>query len=395
MIDAPAVARSTDTQAVHAGRDDFTEQGFHAPPVDLSTTYPFTDLDRASASLDALAHGERSAPDPVYARLHNPTVARWENAVASLEKADEAVAFGSGMATITACLLAACDQGAHVVALRPIYGTTDMLLDSGLLGLDVSWATPSTIADAIRPETALVILETPANPTLRLLDIEAAVEQAGSVPVLVDSTFAPPVLQRPIEHGAKLSLHSATKFLGGHGDVIAGVVSTTSAWAERLRQVRVMTGALLHPWAAYLLHRSLPTLPARIEHAQATAQTLAHRLAAHDRVTQIYYPGLQDGESTKRLATQMSGPGTMISFELAGNYDTAARVVTGVDLITPAVSLGSVDTLIQHPAGLTHHGVDPIERARSGVSEQLIRLSVGLEDVDDLWRDLSAALDQA
>lgn len=394
MIDAPTAPLTDATDAVHAGREDFTERGVHAPPVDLSTTYPFTDLDRASASLDALAHGGKSAPDPIYARLHNPTVARWEAAIAKLEHADEAVAFGSGMAAMTAALIAARADGGHVVALRPIYGTTDMLLDSGLLGLDVTWAAPDTITDAIRPDTALVLLETPANPTLRLVDIEAAVEQAGSVPVLVDSTFAPPVIQRPIDHGAALSLHSATKFLGGHGDVIAGVVSTNAAWAERLRQVRVMTGGLLHPWAAYLLHRSLPTLPARVDRAQSTADELAHRLAEHPQVTRVYYPGLDDAAAMIR-DRQMRGSGTMVSFEVRGGHDAAARVVTGVDLITPAVSLGSVDTLIQHPAGLTHHGVDPEARAASGVSESLIRLSVGLEDTDDLWRDLSAALDRA
>ncbi len=395
MIDTPTAPSSTFTDAVHAGREDFTERGVHAPPVDLSTTYPFTDLDRASASLDALAHGAQSAPDPVYARLHNPTVARWEAAIAKLERADEAVAFGSGMAAITAALLAAREHGSHVVALRPIYGTTDLLLDSNLLGFDVTWAPPETIADAIRPETALVLLETPANPTLRLVDIEAAVEQAGSVPVLVDSTFAPPTIQRPLDHGAALSLHSATKFLGGHGDVIAGVVSTNTAWAERLRQVRVMTGGLLHPWAAYLLHRSLPTLPTRVDRAQSTADNLAQRLSEHPKVARVYYPGQAKGPSAALRDRQMRGAGTMVSFDVHGGYEAAARVVTGVELITPAVSLGSVDTLIQHPAGLTHHGVDPDTRAASGVSERLIRLSVGLEEADALWRDLSAALEQA
>jgi len=380
------------TKAVHAGRHDFTERGVHAPPVDLSTTYPFTDLDTATDSLDALAHGQCSAKNPIYARLHNPTVARLEDAIAELEDAEATVAFGSGMAAMTACLLAAREAGDHVVGIRPLYGGTDHLLSGGLLGLNVTWTTPDTVADTIKPSTALVVLETPANPTLELVDIEAVTAQSGGVPVLVDSTFAPPVLQRPLRHGAAFSLHSATKFLGGHGDVMAGVVSTTKAWAEKLRHVRVATGGLLHPWAAYLLHRSLPTLPARIEKAQRTAQTLVEHLADDDRIERIYYPGRNDAAGQALVDRQMSGPGTMISFDVAGGYDAAQELMQELALITPAVSLGSVDSLIQHPAGLTHHVVDPEARAESGISASMLRLSVGLESATDLWADLEQAL---
>lgn len=380
------------TQAVHAGRHDFAERGVHAPPIDLSTTYPFTDLDAATESLDALAHGQCSAENPIYARLHNPTVARLENAIAELEDAEAAVAFGSGMAAMTACLLAAREAGDHVVGIRPLYGGTDHLLSSGLLGLNVTWTTPDTVAEAMESNTALVVLETPANPTLELVDIEAIAAQCGDVPVLVDSTFAPPVLQRPLRHGAAFSLHSATKFLGGHGDVIAGVVSTTEARAQKLRHVRVVTGGLLHPWAAYLLHRSLPTLPARIERAQRTAQTLVAHLADDDRIERVYYPGWDDTEAEALCNRQMRGPGTMISFDVAGGYDAAVQLMKELTLITPAVSLGSVDSLIQHPAGLTHHVVDPKARAESGISENMLRLSVGLESAADLWADLDRAL---
>ena len=385
--DAPSL-----TEAVHAGRADLRDRGVHAPPIDLSTTYPFQDLDDAAESLDALAHGTADAEESVYARLHNPTVARCENAVAELEDAAHGVAFGSGMAAVTASLLAAAMDNRHVVAVRPCYGTTDHLLSSGLLGIDVTWTAPTDIGDAVRDDTALILVETPANPTLTLIDLAAVVEQAGSVPVLVDSTFAPPVLQRPLDHGATLSLHSATKFLGGHGDVMGGVVSTNDAdWAQRLRQVRVMTGALLHPMAAYLIHRSLPTLPARVERAQTTAQTLAHRLDAHSSLSAVHYPGLQ---ASPLLGSQMSGPGTMISFDV-GDSDTARGVLKNTDCITPAVSLGAVDSLIQHPASLTHGVVDAEAREQNGITPGLLRLSVGLEDPDDLWRDLSSALDAA
>ena len=383
------------TRAVHAGRDDLAALGVHALPIDLSSTYPFADLDGATASLDALVAGDASAPNPVYARLHNPTVARFETALAELEGAEAAVGFASGMAALTAVLLAARAGGGHVVATRPIYGTTDHLLTCELMGLEVTWTTPQSVARSMRDDTCLVLTETPANPTLALVDIEAVVAQAGSVPVLVDSTFATPVLQRPVAHGAALVMHSATKFLGGHGDVVAGVVACGEDWARRLRQVRVATGALLHPLAAYLLHRGLTTLPLRVERAQATAATLATRLVGRTGVRAVHYPGLPGGDPEGLVGRQLDGPGTMLAFEVEGGYDAARAVVEAVRLMTPAVSLGSVDTLIQHPAGLTHRVLSDDARAEGGIAPGLLRLSVGLEGADDLWNDLTAALAHA
>ena len=380
------------TRAVHAGRGDLKTLGVHALPLDLSTTYPFTDLDRATASLDALVSGDATAENPIYARLLNPTVARFEEALADLEGAEASVAFASGMAALTAVLLAVRQSGGHIVATRPIYGTTDHLLSCDLLGIETTWVSPDGVAEAIRPETALVITETPTNPTLQLVDIADVVRQAGDVPVLVDSTFATPVLQRPLEHGAALVLHSATKYLGGHGDVVAGVVACSEEWARQLRQVRVATGALLHPLGGYLLHRGLQTLPIRVERGQATAGDLARRLADHPDVLAVHYSGL--GESVDLLARQMDGPGTMLAFEVAG-YDMAREVLKNVSLMTPAVSLGSVDTLIQHPAGLTHRVVSEEGREQGGVRPGLLRLSVGLESVDALWGDLAHALAEA
>ena len=380
------------TRAVHAGRGDLRDLGVHALPIDLSSTYPFTDLDGATASLDALVAGDASAPNPVYARLHNPTVARFETALADLEGAEAAVAFASGMAALTAVLLAARADGGHVVATRPIYGTTDHLLTCELMGLEVTWTTPDAVARSMRADTCLVITETPANPTLALVDIEAVVAQAGDVPVLVDSTFATPVLQRPLAHGAALVMHSATKFLGGHGDVVAGAVAGGEAWARRLRQVRVATGALLHPLAGYLLHRGLTTLPLRVERAQATAAALAARLVGRSGVRAVHYPGLPDGDPQGLVGRQLDGPGTMLAFEVEGGYDAARAVVENVRLMTPAVSLGSVDTLIQHPAGLTHRVLSDGARAEGGIAPGLLRLSVGLESDADLWADLAQAI---
>jgi methionine-gamma-lyase len=377
--------RPNTTRAVHAGREDLAALGVHAPPLDLSTTYPLPDLVDGVVALDALAGGAASATSPVYARLHNPTVHRVERALAELDAAEDAVAFASGMAALTATLLATCSERRHVVALRPLYGGSDHLLASRLLGLDVDWvAGVEGIGPAVRPATGLLILETPQNPTLGQIDIEAAVAAAGDVPVLVDNTFATPILQQPVRHGAAYTLQSATKFLAGHGDVVAGVVSCSAERAIGLRRVRVATGAILHPLAAYLLHRSLPTLPFRVREAQERARVLAALLAGHPAVVRVHYP-VPDGR-------QLLGPGAVLAFEVLGGFDAAAAVMASVSIVTPAVSLGCVDTLIQHPAGLTHRVVDEEARATSGIGDGLLRLSVGLEDVDDLWHDLERAL---
>ncbi len=382
-----------ETLAVHAGRDDFAALGVHAPPIDLSTTYPVRDLDEGTASFDALVGGQAEAPNPIYARLHNPTVARFEKALAVMEGTSDAVAFASGMAAASAVLLAARQRGSHVLAVRPLYGTHDHLLDSGLMGLPVRWVEAEAIADEVRADTALVVIETPANPTLDLIDIEAVVTAAGTVPVMVDSTFATPVLQQPASLGATLVMHSATKFLGGHGDVIAGVVACGGEWAAMLRQVRAATGGLLHPLGAYLLHRGLPTLSLRVEKAQANAGELAHRLATHPAVAKTFYPGLGTVANAHLVDTQMSGAGTLISFDLKGGHAAAADLMRRVKVATPAVSLGSVDTLVQHPAGLTHRVLDEATQKRCGITPGLIRLSVGIEHVDDLWDDLVQAMD--
>lgn len=379
------------TLAAHAGREDFIELGVHAPPLDLSSTYPVPDLDAATAGLDLMIAGGRPAGNPIYARLHNPTVARFEDALATLEGAEASVAYASGMAAMTAALFVASQEGGHVVAVRPLYGSTDHLLACRLLSLDVTFTAADEVASALRDDTSLVIVETPANPTLDLADIEAVVKAAGGVPVLVDSTFATPVLQRPIDFGAAMVLHSATKFLGGHGDVIAGVIATSEERARGLRQIRVLTGALLHPLAAFLLIRGLPTLPLRVERAQATASVLAARLAEHALVKRVLYPGRPGTDPTGLVGRQMSGPGSILSFELPSGK-AARTLMRGLSLITPAVSLGSTDSLIQHPASLTHRVVEPSARAEMGIGDGLLRLSVGLESPEALWADLSVGL---
>jgi cystathionine beta-lyase/cystathionine gamma-synthase len=296
------------------------------------------------------------------------------------------------MAALTATVLAATtDRGRHVVAVRPLYGGTDHLLGSGLLGTDTTFADAAGVAAAIRPDTALVIVETPANPSLELLDIAAVVAAAGDVPVLVDNTFATPVLQNPLRQGATWVLHSATKYLGGHGDVVGGIVASDAASAAALRRVRAITGALLHPMAGYLLHRGLATLPVRVRAQQHSAARIAAALVDHPAVTRVRYPGLPGQDSAGLIGRQMRGPGAMIAVDLRGGFDAAASVTSQVRLFTHAVSLGGVDSLIQHPAGLTHRPVPAEAKPDAG----MLRLSIGLEEADDLIADLHHALDVA
>lgn len=380
-----------DTTAVHVGREDLTGLGVHVPPIDLSTTYPLDSIADGGSAYENLAtgHRPRAGDSLVYQRLWNPNVDRLERSVATLEGCPGAVAFASGMAALSAVLVASVAAGRpHVVGVRPLYGGTDHVLASGILSTEVTWTGPDDIAAALRPDTGLVVIETPANPTVDLVDIAAVVAQAGDVPVLVDNTFATPVLQQPIHHGAALVLHSATKFFGGHGDVMGGVVAGGEEWVNRIRQVRAVTGGVLHPLAAYELHRGLQTLPLRVRAQQESATTLAHRLAEHPQVVRVLYPGLKECDPLGLVGTQMAGPGSLLAFELRGGYDAAAVVAQRCELITHAVSLGGVDTLIQHPAGLTHRPV----AAEARPDEALLRVSVGLEGVEDLWADLERAL---
>lgn len=381
-----------DSLAVHAGREDLAELGVHALPLDLSSTNPLPGIDMGGLSYEVLATGGHpfEGGSNVYARLWNPTVARFEDALARLEHAEEAVAFSSGMAAVTAVLLALTHESGHrhVVAVRPLYGGTDHLLASGLLGVETTFCAPDKVAGALRADTALVVLETPANPTLELVDIRAVVAAAGDVPVLVDNTFATPVLQHPLDLGAALSLHSATKYLGGHGDVVGGVVACDARLAAALRRTRAITGAIMHPLAAYLLHRGLATLPIRVRAQQEGARVVAEWLTTRPEVRQVHFPGFADSDPSGLVGRQQTGPGAMIAIDLVGGFDAAASLTASVQLFTHAVSLGSVDSLIQHPAALTHRPV----ASEAKPSDALVRLSIGLEDPADLIADLEQAL---
>ena len=383
-------SRSLLTRAVHAGRD--RHQIPHTPLIDLSTTTRIADLEQAISSIDDLNGGKGLADNPIYARLHNTTVAGFEAGLAELEEAEACVAFASGMAAITALLLSAAQLGKKIVALRPIYGGTDALLSSELLPLSVVWSTPEQLQEELDSEVALIWVETPANPTCHLHNIATIVKQAQGIPVVVDSTFATPVLQQPLSLGASYVIHSATKFIGGHSDVLAGVILCSESDAQPLRKIRLMTGANLHPLSGYLLHRGLQTLPLRVLAAQENASFLAQKLLEHPSVSSVFHPSLQQCDPEGLVGRQMSGPGSLLAFELQGGLHEADRFMKQLKLSTPAVSLGSVDTLIQHPAGLTHRNATAESRLAAGITEGLLRVSVGIEDKEDLWLDIKQAL---
>ena len=379
-----------ETLAVHAGMDGLTESGVHVPGIDLSTTNPLSGVEAGGDSYENLASG--GTPEPgdsaVYQRLWQPGTARFESALTALERAEGTVAFATGMAALSATLIATVTAGKpHIVALRPLYGGTDHVLASGLLGTTVTWTDLAGVAAAIRSDTGLVVVETPANPTLELTDIRAVSAAAGAVPVLVDNTFATPILQRPIESGATLVLHSATKFLGGHGDAMGGTISGPHEWMVRLRQVRALTGGLLQPFTAYLLHRGLRTLPIRVRAQQDTAGVIAARLNEHPALTRVLYPGLPGQDPQGLIGRQSAGAGSLIALDL-GSFTAAVRFTEALRLITHAVSLGGVDSLVQHPASLTHRPVAAEARPGGGI----VRLSIGLEHVDDLLDDILTAL---
>jgi len=390
-----------ETLSVHLGREDLRELGVHALPIDLSTTAPLPTVEAGRDAYDLLAEGKPlpAGVTTVYRRAWNSTVARFEKAIAPLEGfragekplVTEAVAFASGMAAISAVLIATVASGKpHVIAIRPIYGGTDALLNAGLLGTQVSYVDVESLPGAITEKTGLIIVESPCNPDLKLHNISQVVEIAGSIPVMVDNTFASPVLQRPLTLGASYSVHSATKYIGGHGDAMGGVVISSPELAAQLRPIRTLTGGVLDPFTAYLFHRGIATMQLRVLAAQERAGEIATWLNGNAKVARVHYPGLAGQDPDGLIGKQMFGPGAMVSFEVHGGLGAAATLCRSLKLITHAVSLGGVDTLIENPASLTHRVV--VDGARP--VEGLLRMSVGLESAKDLIADLSQALEK-
>jgi methionine-gamma-lyase len=380
------------TRAVHAGPGLDPTSGAHATPIVQTSTFGY----RSFARGERLFAGEEEGY--VYSRIGNPTVAAFERAVADLEGAEAAVAFSSGMAAIAGLALTLLKPGDEVAYLGPLYGGTEGLFLDTLrkFGVTVRSADDGDLANGLPPATRMVYLETPTNPTLRLHDLRAASDAARAVGAVcvADNTFATPMLTRPLEHGADLVLHSATKYLGGHGDALGGVLAGP---AELLAEIRMEglrhLGGALGPLEAFLFLRGLKTLPIRMERHCANARAVAEALREHPAVATVHWPGFPDHPGHDLARRQMGDFGGMVSLELTGGRAAAGRFLDRLTLFTQAVSLGDVESLATHPATTTHQLVPPEVRAAEGVTDGLVRLSIGIEDPRDLVEDVRAALD--
>jgi methionine-gamma-lyase len=379
------------TRAVHAGGGLDPTTGAHATPIVQTSTFGYGSFARGERLFQGEEHGY------LYSRVANPTVAAFETALADLEGTEAAVAFGSGMAAISALLMTVLSPGDRVAYLGPLYGGSEGLLYDVLrrFGVQVDALSDEHLAAGLHEDTRIVYLETPTNPTLRLHDLRAAAEAAHAAGALcvADSTFATPMLTRPREHGVDVVVHSATKYLGGHGDALGGVLAGDRELMDEVRMEGLRHfGGALGPQEAFLLLRGLKTLPVRIERHCANAARVAHALRAHPGVATVHWPGFDDHPEHALARRQMDGFGGMVSLELVGGRDAAGRFLDALTLFTQAVSLGDVESLATHPATTTHQLLDPELREREGVTEGLVRLSIGIEDADDLMADLEAAL---
>lgn len=382
------------SKLIHAGhRADPT--GSVNVPIYQTSTFAFRDA-RHGAALFA---GEEDGY--IYTRMGNPTIRALEESVAELENGCGGIATSSGMGAVSTLYLALLNAGAHMVSTASVYGPTRGLMEKHFsrFGVESTYLDTSDLArvrDALRPETKLVYVETPSNPTMQLTDIEqvAALAHAHGCLVAVDNTFASPYLQNPLDLGADVVLHSVTKFINGHADVVGGIlVAKDPSIYKLLRSAMINSGCNMDPHQAFLVLRGLRTLGVRIERAQRSALQVARWLERQPEVKSVRYVGLESHPQHELARRQMKGFGSMISFELKGGMEAGRRLMDAVQVATLAVSLGGVETLIEHPASMTHASISPEDRRAAGFSDGLVRYSVGIEDVEDLVADLRQALD--
>ncbi|MCB9948721.1 MAG: methionine gamma-lyase [Rhodospirillaceae bacterium] len=386
------------TRAIHHGYDPATADGALTPPVHLSSTFTF---ESAQEGMELFA-GERRGF--IYTRLGNPTLDLLERRLASLEGGEAALATASGMGAITATVWSLVEPGTEIIVDQTLYGCTFAFFRHALtkFGIKVSHidlSVPENLAAALKPETRIVYFETPANPNMRLVDIAAvsAIARSAGVTTIVDNTYGTPYLQQPLALGADLVVHSATKYLGGHGDLMAGAVIGRQDTIDQIRLfgLKDVTGAVMSPFDAHLLMRGMKTLELRMERHCDNAEALARLLDGHPAVERVYYPGLASFPQHDLACRQMRRFGGMIAFELAGGREAGLRFMNALKLVHRAVSLGDTETLVQHPATMTHSTYTAEERAAFGISDGLIRLSAGLETLADLQHDVIQALDAA
>ncbi len=379
---------NNETQAAIAGREQ--AGGSLAPPLWATTAFSSTDPAEAACSAGS------TRPSRFYTRYGNPTINAFEEAVAALEGAEAALAFGSGMGAVASTVMALCSQGDHIVAQRQLYGGTLFFLQTVCprFGIDVTLVDatePGAFREAVRPgRTMLVLAETPSNPRLALADLEELGGLRGPFTV-VDSTFATPMIQRPLEFGVSLVLHSATKAIAGHNDATLGVIAGESDLIDAVWAYSTLHGSVASPFDSWNALRGIRTLGVRVERSSRTALALARFLEAHPAVASVSYPGLDSHPQRGLAARQMSAGGGMLSFELR-DADRAHGVLEALQLVRVATSLGGPDTLMCHPASTTHAGLAADLQQSIGVTAGLLRVSVGLEHLDDLVLDLQTAL---
>ncbi|CAK7025016.1 MAG: L-methionine gamma-lyase [Petrimonas sp.] len=384
------------TKAIHGGRQK-NPFGSLCDPIYQTSAFTFETAEQGGRRFTLEEEGY------IYTRLGNPTCSAVEEKVRLLEGGEACVSAASGMGAITSAIWSCVEQGDHIIASKTLYGCTFAYLKHGITryGIEVSFVDirdPRNIESVLRPNTRLVYLETPANPTLYIADlpsIAGIVHRKPDCLLMVDNTFSTPYITRPIEWGADVVVHSATKYLNGHGDVIAGFVVGKKEFIDRVRLVGIkdMTGASLSPFDAFLIARGLKTLEIRMEKHCENAQKVAEFLEKHAAVETVLFPGLASFPQAELAKKQMSLPGAIISFEVKGGIEAGKKLLNRLQLLTISVSLGDAETLIQHPASMTHSAYSPEERLAGDISDGLIRLSVGLENTTDIIADLKQGLD--
>jgi len=385
-----------ETKAIHAGRINDDQFGSLATPLYQTSTFIFNDAQQGADRFAGDAEGY------IYTRLGNPTTRQLEMRVAAMENMEDAAATATGMGAVSGALLANLQCGDHIISSKAIYGCSYALISHMLtrFGIEVTFVDmiePENIEKAIKPNTKVIFLETPVNPNLVVLDIReiADIAKKHKIISIVDNTFLTPVLQQPGRFGIDIVVHSATKYLNGHGDVVAGIICGTSEMIMNIKMTALKDiGATISPHDAWLILRGIKTLPIRMERHCNNAQAIAEFLEKHPKVEQVYYPGLKSHAGNKFIGTQMSAAGGVIAFEIKGDLAGGSEFINRMSLFSIAVSLGDAESLIQHPASMTHSPYTQEERLEAGISDTLIRISVGLENVADLVDDLSQSLDQ-
>lgn len=387
-------SKNIETQAIHAGRINDEQFGSLATPLYQTSTFIFDDAAQGASRFAGESEGY------IYSRLGNPTTRQLENRVAAMEGMEDAAATATGMGAISGALLANLQAGDHLISSKAVYGCSYALMSHMLtkFGIEVTFVDmtePKNIENVIQKNTKIIFLETPINPNLVVLDLKeiSAIAKKHQLISIVDNTFLTPVLQQPAQFGIDIVVHSATKYLNGHGDVVAGIICGSKEMIGEIKMTALKDiGATMSPHDAWLILRGIKTLPIRMERHCNNAQRVAEYLEEHPKIDRVYYPGLTSHEGHKFIGTQMKAAGGVIAFEIKGDLKDGENFINNTSLFSIAVSLGDAESLIQHPASMTHSPYSQEERLAAGISDSLIRVSIGLENVEDIIADLDKAL---